>query len=91
MFQVSEVVNLVQALLITGLFVFFSKGYHRPRFPFLYLGFLFILSAYVFTVLEGVFYPVFFNLAEHFCYAASGIFFLIGCLRLTRKEENVGG
>jgi len=44
--------------------------------------------AYIFTVVEGVIAPVFFNLAEHFCYGLSGIFFLIGCLRLVRKRED---
>ncbi len=88
MVQESEVVNLVFSLLITGFFIVFSRGYRRPRFPFLYLGFFLILLAYVFTVVEGVVSPVFFNLAEHFCYALSGIFFLIGCLKLARKEEN---
>ena len=57
MFQESEVVNLVLALLITGLFVFFSRGYRRPRFPFLYAGFFCMLLTYVFTVAEGLIFP----------------------------------
>ncbi|NOY22146.1 MAG: hypothetical protein GXO70_01370 [Acidobacteria bacterium] len=72
-------------------FLIFSRGYHRPRFPFLYLGFFFMLLAYIFTVVEGVALPVFFNLAEHFCYALSGIFFLIGCLKLAGKREDMFG
>ncbi len=88
MFQQSEVVNLIFALLITAFFLLFSRGYRRPHFPFFYLGFFFILLAYIFTVVEGVIAPVFFNLAEHFCYGLSGIFFLIGCLRLVRKRED---
>ncbi|PJB78127.1 MAG: hypothetical protein CO090_07415 [Acidobacteria bacterium CG_4_9_14_3_um_filter_49_7] len=91
MFQESEVVNLVLALLVTGFFIFFSRGYRRPRFPFLYLGFFSMLMAIVFTVVEGVLFPVFFNLAEHFCYGASGIFFLIGCLRLAGKRGDING
>jgi len=88
MFQQSEVVNLIFALLITLFFLLFSRGYRRPRFPFLYLGFFFMLLAYIFSVVELVIAPVFFNLAEDFCYGLSGIFFLIGCLRLVRKRED---
>jgi len=50
-----------------------------------------MLMAIVFTVVEGVLFPVFFNLAEHFCYGASGIFFLIGCLRLAGKRGDING
>jgi prepilin signal peptidase PulO-like enzyme (type II secretory pathway) len=91
MFQESEVLNLILTLLVTVFFLIFSRDYRRPHFPFLYLGFLLMLLALIFTIAEGAFFPVFLNLAEHLCYAASGIFFLIGCLRLTRKEDNVGG
>ncbi len=91
MFQESEVVNLVLALLITGLFVFFSRGYRRPRFPFLYAGFFCMLLTYVFTVAEGLIFPVFFNLLEHFCYALSGILFLAGCVKLASKRWNAHG
>lgn len=91
MFQESEIVNLVFTLLITVFFLIFSRGYRRPYFPFLYLGFFCMLLAYVFTVVEGVVFPVFFNLAEHSCYAVSGIFFLMGCLKLAAKRGNAHG
>ncbi len=91
MFQESEIVNLIFSLLITIFFLIFSRGYRRPRFPFLYLGFLFMLFAYVFTVIEGFVFPVAFNLLEHFCYAMSGIFFLIGCMILAGKRVDADG
>ncbi|NOZ12969.1 MAG: hypothetical protein GXO69_04885 [Acidobacteria bacterium] len=91
MFQESEVVNLILALLIVVLFLIFSRGYRRPRFPFLYLGFFFMLLAYIFAVAEGVLFPVFFTLAEHFCHAVSGLFFLLGCLKMVRKWEDSDG
>ena len=91
MFQESEVVSLFIFLAVTILFLIFSKGYRRPFFPYLYAGFLSLLLGGIFTVVEGALFPVFFNLAEHVSYAAGGICFLIGCLKMAQKQENNHG
>ncbi|MCK5879310.1 MAG: hypothetical protein KAH24_06000 [Holophagae bacterium] len=76
---------------LTIFFLFFSRGYRRPFFPYLYAGFLALLLGSVFTVTEGFIFPVFFNLVEHVCYAAGGIFFLIGCLKMAgNRGKNYG-
>jgi len=88
MFQENEVINLILALISILMFAFIFKKMGLPRLRLLYIGFIFILCGYLFTVIEGVIWLEFFNLLEHLCYAISGILFAAGCLSIIRHSTS---
>ena len=91
MVQESEVVTLILAMAFVLCAVFFSKSTAVPRAPLIYTGIFFIICAYAFTVVEGLFWRELFNFLEHLCYALAGIAFAVGCwslcLETWQKEE----
>ncbi|MCW7468465.1 hypothetical protein [Leptospira kanakyensis] len=77
MYQISEVLNLIfdsVGLLIT-LRLFWTGLI--PKFHFLILGFFCIWLSNIFTVVEGYFFPDFFNILEHSFFFISSLLFLI--------------
>ena len=86
MFHVNEVINLILALISILMIVFIFKKMGLPRLRLLYIGFIFILCGYLFTVIEGVIWLEFFNLLEHLCYAAAGILFFAGCRTIKQNS-----
>jgi len=87
MFQESEIIALVVALVGAFLLTFVLTRRKVPELGFFYTGFFFIVAASLFTVVEGVFWNEFFNAVEHLCYALSGISFVLGCWSLLRHSE----
>ncbi len=88
-FQESEIANLilgVVSLLILE-FVYRDRKRVKTRLKFIYLGFLLIISGYIFTVIEGVLWHDFFNFLEHLSYALSGISFAAGCWVFKQDAE----
>jgi len=86
MFQESEIINIILALISILMFAFVFKKMGLPRLRLLYIGFIFMLCGYLFTVIEGVIWLEFFNLLEHLCYALSSISFAAGCLSIIRHS-----
>lgn len=82
MYQLSEVLNLVfdsiGILIVTRLFWLGLI----PKYYFLISGFICIWFSNLFTVLEGYYFPNFFNLLEHSFYFISSI-----CFVLSIKKE----
>ncbi len=91
MVQASEIVVLILSLSAVGVFWFIFRRERRPRLHAVYLGALFMIGGYVFTVAEGFAWPGIFNAAEHACYALAGVAFAVGCKRLTQPEASRGG
>ncbi|MCJ7616190.1 MAG: hypothetical protein MUO43_06595 [Desulfobacterales bacterium] len=88
MFQESEIINIILALISILMFAFVFKKMGLPKLPLLYIGFIFMLCGYLFTVIEGVIWYKFFNLLEHLCYAVSGILFAAGCFSIIRHSTS---
>lgn len=90
MFQESEIITLVVALVGAFLLTFVFTRRKVPELGFFYSGFFFIVAASLLTVVEGVIWATFFNFLEHLCYVFSAISFILGCLLLQRRI-GVGG
>lgn len=84
MFQESEIITLVVALVGAFLLTFIFTRRKVPELGFYYTGFLFVVAASLFTVLEGVAWETFFNLLEHLCYLFSAASFILGWIFLHR-------
>jgi len=88
MFQESEVINLLMAIIALGVILFtFIRG-EILHYRFFFFGFLAMISGYFFTVIEGIGYTAFFDAIEHISYAVSGFFFMLGVFQLHRQEQN---
>ena len=85
-FEFGEVFNLVfDVVIFLFLLTYYAVG-RRPRRYFLF-PVAFLLLSHLFTVIEGITYPVFFNLLEHFFFLLS-VLMLAGCLmKLFRESE----
>jgi len=86
--QESEVVTLVLgfASILTLMSVFWKKEIQKLHL--FYAGFIFIICAYIFTVVEGIFWSELFNQLEQMSYALSGILFAAGCRSLMLHLES---
>ncbi|MFH1672230.1 MAG: hypothetical protein ABIF87_02210 [Pseudomonadota bacterium] len=87
MFQESEIINLILAVISVLMFASIFKKKGLPKLRLIYIGFFFLLGGYLFTVIEGVLRLEFFNLLEHLCYAVSGIFFAAGCRTIMQNAK----
>lgn len=90
MFQESEIITLVVALVGAFLLTFVFTRRKVPELGFFYAGFFFIVAASLFTVAEGVIWNTAFNLLEHLCYVFSAVSFIAGCLLLGRRPGAEG-
>jgi hypothetical protein len=85
LFQESELFNLAFALLSIG--VLFAFRLFRLQIPrFMVAGFAAIVAAYVFTVVEGVWWKETFNFLEHLSYMVAGGCFFLACRDLARGD-----
>lgn len=84
--QESEIVNLLVAFFALVIVEVVFRRRRLSELSFFYTGFFSLVGAFVFTVLEGVFWGVFFNGLEHLCYAAAGLSFAVGCYRLSSRR-----
>ncbi len=75
MFQESEIINLIFGVVALSVFIGMYKKTWLPRRKLILAGFLFMLSASLFTVLEGIFWLDAFDLLEHISYGLAGVCF----------------
>jgi len=87
MIQDNELVNLLSGLAAIMVLVFIAGKVERGKLYFFYAAFGAMLCAYTTTILEGYFWPIFFNWVEHFSLAAAGILFALGSWHLYRNGE----
>jgi hypothetical protein len=88
MFEESEIVNLLLGLVSLVIVYYESRKRVIPDFRLFFAGFLFVVLARIFTVLEVVFLGDILNVLEHICYAMSAFFFAAACISLTRKRTS---
>lgn len=75
MFQESEIINLALGIIAAGVFMGMYRETWMPRRRLVLAGFVFMLSASLFTVLEGLFWRNVFDFLEHISYGLAGISF----------------
>ena len=92
MFQENELVNLFSAIAAIIIFMSIFRRIEISKLPFFYIGFAWMLCAYVCTLVESVIWGKFFNFAEHLSLALAGVSFAIASWSfgrsLKQKEEN---
>ncbi len=81
-------------LLLLGMSVLIFIAGNAPRFrqirhsKILITSFLIFFSGWVFTVLEGFFWPTILNVIEHICYIGGAVFLAIWCRKILYKSFN---
>lgn len=88
MFEESEIIAMVVAFV--GAFLLISVFTKRKvvELRYFYVGFLAIVAASFFTVIEGVIWNDLFNLLEHLCYLTAGLSFTAGCNFLLKHSPS---
>ena len=85
MFEESEIINLILGL-VSLVIVYYELGKRRiPDFQLFFAGFILVILARIFTVVEGLFWTETFNILEHISYAVSGLIFAAGCISLSKS------
>lgn len=87
MFQESEIINLVIVFISIPILLSIRRKILSQELRLIYPGFFLILAAYLFTVIEGVFWKDLFNLLEHASYAFAGLLFASGCRSIIRQPK----
>ena len=92
MIQVGEVNMLILGFGVLIVTLAYQKRIIRiPSWQVLISGFYFLLSGWIFTVLESFFWEESLNYLEHLCYACSSILMAIWCWRIvfvSKKEAH---
>jgi hypothetical protein len=86
--QPSEILNLVVAL---GALVILAVQFRGPRpawVRWLDLGFLLLCVGWTATVVEGLVWPVAWNIVEHAAYAGAGLAFLAGAVGSAGRRDD---
>ena len=86
MFQESEIFNLLLGVVSLIIVFYETRRRHIPGFHLFLWAFVFICTARLFTVIEGLFLGDIFNILEHFSYAFAGLAFAAGCIFLTHNN-----
>jgi hypothetical protein len=75
--------ELIMIVIGMTLLIFVLLNYHQlkqtPSFKLIFISFFLSVIGWISTVLEGLFWEQYFNLLEHFCYAASAILLARWC------------
>ena len=83
MIQQNEIITLLLAI---GCMIFIlvnkQKVKRIPVAKILIAGFCLLLTGYVLTVLEGLFWNEILNVLEHICYSASAILMAVWCWKV---------
>lgn len=82
MFQESEIVTLVLALIACWIVSQHLLHQAQPGRTVMYLGFCLMVASHIFTVVEGVVWGGFCNFMEHATMAASGAAFALACFQM---------
>ncbi|MGV1097871.1 hypothetical protein ACUUL3_00480 [Thiovibrio sp. JS02] len=88
MFQESELVNLILAVVALAILLPRMRRRELRDLTPVFAGFFPLFAALVFTVIEGVVLPDFFNTLEHACYAASGPVFAIALRGMSGRADD---
>ena len=85
--------EIIMILLSTGCMIFIllnnQKVKQIPIAKILIASFYTLLAAYVFTILEGLFWKDLLNILEHICYAVSSILMAVWCLKILSYKKDV--
>jgi hypothetical protein len=88
MFEESEIINLILGLASLVIVYYETRKRVMPNFHLFFAGFIFVVLARVFTVVEVIFLEDIVNILEHICYAISALLFAAGCISLSAKRTS---
>ncbi|KPJ97897.1 MAG: hypothetical protein AMJ60_10020 [Desulfobacterales bacterium SG8_35] len=88
MFEESEIINLILGLVSLVIVFYEIRKRTIPHFHLFFAGFVCVVMARIFTVVEGVFLGGILNILEHLCYAFSALLFAVGCISLSKKRSS---
>lgn len=88
MLYTGEVINLFFGIIALFLLPVLVRNIRTFDFKMFKAGYLMLLLAYLFTVIEGVLWHDFFNLLEHTCYALFGFCFCYACTNMQKSEQS---
>ena len=89
MIQENEVVMLLMAIGVLIFILVNRRLIMRIRAArMLVAAFCVLLTAYVFTVLEGFFLRDLLNFLEHLCYTASSVLIALWCMKVFKPKES---
>ncbi len=84
MLKENEVIMLLLGLGVLALILLNIHHVRKIRYwKTICISYCLILSGWIFTVLEGIFWESFLNYLEHLCYLASAILMSIWCIKAT--------
>ena len=85
MFQESELIRLFLGFATAVILALSWSGLKRlSGYKIFITAYFVLLAGWIFTVVEHVVFPDIFNLLEHGAYVASGILYVLWCVRLVR-------
>ncbi len=83
MIQQNEIITLLLAI---GCMIFIlvnkQKVKHIPVAEILIAGYCLLLTGYVLTILESLFWNEILNVLEHICYSASSVLMAVWCWKI---------
>jgi len=92
MFQESEIISLILVSVLIGYLALNRARFRRiPSYKLLSLAFVFLIAAWVFTVLEAALLPDILNLAEHLAYMAGAISMAAWCRQVFGPDRQSSG
>ncbi len=91
MFQESEIINLILAIVAVFVVISPVQKIRVPGFHFFYTAFFLIVAALIFTVVEGFIWHAAMNFLEHACYAMAALFFAVACRQKHRTMRSPPG
>ncbi|MDD5402839.1 MAG: hypothetical protein PHU52_06275 [Dehalococcoidales bacterium] len=88
MIEINEVIMFIVG---AGLFLFIRLNAHYltgiPHIKILTISFYILFTAFILTILEGLFLENIISFLEHICYALSSIFLLIWCYAVLIRKS----
>jgi len=86
--QESEIIKLLFGLgVLIYLYINKKKIIELPHYNLLFLAYIIVLTGWILTVLEGIFYEQLLNLIEHTCNAVSSVILCLWCYQVFIKDD----
>ena len=85
--QSNELATLIFGVLTLFIILYLRRRERLPKFGYYLTGFVFLLLANLFTVVEGFFLYELLNFLEHFCYFLSGVLFVFATWKYGRNAQ----
>ena len=85
--QANELVSLIFGIVCAGIILSIVFRERLPRLGLFFLGFVFLLAANFFTVVEGFLWDTLLNALEHLSYLLAGISFAAGAWKIHRHPD----